>query len=135
MIPKLFDVIEGLVNSEDDTGCNGGHTVVEKRWVLKLKEYVKAEYKAEAERNRRKELEGKRRDVADMKYGLASNRLLNIPKESEVLESEGWETDGEDRLIQKFYYSNPEGGDSLIGSFIVDFKPNSAKVIDVHSNT
>lgn len=78
----------------------------------------------------------RRKAVADSLYSTADRAILEIPEETEVIESEGWETEGENRLMQKFYYGNPASNeDSKVGTFIVDFKPKSDKVADVHSNT
>lgn len=61
---------------------------------------------------------------------------FDIPEECEVVGHEDWETDGEDRLIKKFYWGEQidYDGASRIGSFIVEFEPNSDKIIEFHSN-
>lgn len=71
---------------------------------------------------------------ADEAFSEASHELLEIPDDCEVIDSDGWETE-DDSLIRRFYYSNPDGGDSLVGSFRVVFKHDSDRVVDVYSNT
>lgn len=86
-------------------------------------------------RVKREHLRQLRCSEADYQFGIAKPNILNIPEDSVIVDNESWEGDGADRLIKKFYYSNPIAtNDSLVGTFIVDFKPNSAVVFDVHSN-
>jgi len=81
-------------------------------------------------------LEVRRKTIADKKFDEATKEILDIPEECDVEGSERWETDG-DKLLKKFYYTNyiDNAGNSLVGVFVVEFKPNSATVVDVHSNT
>jgi len=74
--------------------------------------------------------------VADNLFGLANTERLNIPEDSTVVDHDGWESNGNDSLIKKFYYSAPNAtDDSLIGSYIVNFKKNSKIAIDFYGNT
>ena len=100
-----------------------------------LKEAITWE-KSKKEMQEKAQLEHKRRTIADSLFEKADAKELEIPEDSEVVDHEGWEGNGEDSLIKKFYYTAPNGDDdSLIGSFIVDFKKNSKIAIDFHSNT
>ena len=76
-----------------------------------------------------KKLEADRLHAANLAYEGAE---LDVS----VVDSDGWQTDGPDRLIRKFYYENPNDpkGDSLSGLYIVDFVRGTAKIEDVHSN-
>jgi len=131
---SLKELVEGLVNSKDN--CSYDLIVVEKKWVDKLKKYIDDMEKAEHKQLKEQDLEKKRIDIADKLFAEATPAQLEIPEDCEVIEPEGWEHDGDGRLIQKFYYTNPVAGeDSLVGTFIVDFKKGSDKVEDVHSNT
>lgn len=57
-------------------------------------------------------------------------------KDVVVLDSDGWETDGDDRVIRRFYYENSEdpSGDSLAASFCVNFKKGTDKVKEAYPN-
>jgi len=57
-------------------------------------------------------------------------------KDVVVLDSDGWETDGPDRLICSFYYENSEHpeGDSIRASFCVNFKAGTDKVKEAYPN-
>ena len=76
-------------------------------------------------------------DFADDCFSNASKELLDIPDESEVIECDGWEDDGDDRLTRKFYYDDPMKceGESKIGTFVVVFDDNSTMIADCYSNT
>jgi hypothetical protein len=77
-----------------------------------------------------KALQDARHAAADRKFETANLDGVTVN------DTEGWETDGPDRLIRKFYYEDEEHpeGDSRSASFIVVFKPNTAKVTDSHAN-
>lgn len=100
-----------------------------------LKEAIEFE-KAHTRMKQDEELRYKREFVADALFVLADTKKLNIPEDSIVVDHERWEDNGKDSLIKKFYYSAPNVTDnSLIGSFIVNFKKNSKIALDFHSNT
>lgn len=40
---KLLEMIRGLVDSADNSGCCDGLTVVEEKWVEKLENYLQKE--------------------------------------------------------------------------------------------
>jgi len=82
-------------------------------------------------------LRHRREDLAD-KYYEKDKELRALG----ILDSDGWELDGEDRMIRKFYYDAENIGeaeffttDSLCGSYIVDFESGKARVKDTHINT
>ena len=56
----------------------------------------------------------------------------------ECVDSEGWQYDGEDVFLNKFYYQDKEDthedAPSLSATFIVRFKKSSTKVIEKHVN-
>lgn len=133
----LEQMIQGLVDSENNCIYNGvKSTVVSKKWVKELQKYREGLIEARQIQGKAELLKAEREVIADEEFAKASYKILDIPKESHVEESDRWETDGDDKWLKKFYYTNPDGSnDSLVGTFIVDFKPNSATVADVHSNT
>jgi hypothetical protein len=96
---------------------------------------VIAQEESYKEMRRQEKLRYDREFIADYQFGKASKAYLQIPNNTEVVEHDGWENDGGNRLIKKFYYSNEKWETSKVGSFIVDFKHNSVKVESVHSNT
>jgi hypothetical protein len=134
---KINDILENLVISADDTGCHKNLTVVEKKWVIEIEEYLKTQEEQEREQEKKRLLRDVRAIVADKEFEKAVKEVLDIPEESEVVDVEGWEDDaGENVLTQKFYYENPVADEpSLTGTFAVEFEKDSAKVINVHSNT
>jgi hypothetical protein len=86
--------------------------------------------KAEQARRLKPALEVSRRLAADDAFGEA-----NLGRGIKVTDSDGWETDGPDRLIRGFYYESPApGDDSLKASYIVDFNPGTDQVVDAHAN-
>jgi hypothetical protein len=93
------------------------------------------EDKAYKEMKRRVGLRYEREMIADTRFERATKACLDIPNDTEVVDHEGWEYDGGDRFMKKFYYSNEEWETSRVGSFIVDFKPDSNKIESIHSNT
>ena len=135
----LEQILQGLVDGADDGFLdNSKLTVVETKWVSKIKGHLKKSKKARDKQSKRESLRAEREVKADVEFAKASKRTLDIPEEATVEESDGWELDGEDRLLKKFYYVNIAGDElnnTSIGTFVVDFKPNSVKVADVHSNT
>jgi hypothetical protein len=92
----------------------------------------KAEMEASVKSVINSDLFNKRIDNADKKF-----EQYNFKKEGvEIVDSDGWENDGRDRLIKQIFYEpiNETVDQSTSGSFIVDFKAGSVKVIDVHAN-
>jgi len=71
-----------------------------------------------------------------IKAANLSYETFDLGEDVSVVGSRGWETDGPDRLIRKFYYENQneQHDDSLEGSFIVDFFPGTSKIEDAHEN-
>ena len=53
-----------------------------------------------------------------------------------VIDSDGWETDGTDRLNRLFYYENDDDpdGDSLKATFCVLFHKGTARVKEAYVN-
>ena len=83
-------------------------------------------------RTQKHELDAARRAVADERW---ASYCFHEPLD--VLESDGWSSDGDNRLIQKFYYEyndEPSDEDSRVGSFIVEFEEDSVNVSDEHAN-
>jgi len=57
--------------------------------------------------------------------------------DAEVVESDGWETDGPDRLIKRFYWTDEycdPNEDSLTASFCVNFKKGTNEVEEAYVN-
>ena len=48
----------------------------------------------------------------------------------------GWETDGEDRLISKFYYKSLDemDSDSIVATFCVNFVPGESEIKEAYVN-
>jgi hypothetical protein len=83
------------------------------------------------------ELEEKRRIHADDALGTFNfHKGANpIGDDEEIEETGHWETDGPNRLICPIYYGDSTSRkQSKMGSFIVEFKPNSTEIIDKHAN-
>lgn len=139
-LEELFEkLINTAIHRTGETDVNG-HILVEKRWLDKIEKHFKdkkaQEKKAQCEKEKLEKLRYDREVVADDEFGKASCELLDIPDDCEVIEHERWESDEDNRLMKKFYYSNPIATQPcLIGTFMVIFKKDSAKVKDVYSNT
>lgn len=92
-------------------------------------------FRIEAEKDRQKQekLMQDREVKADDKF-----EAYNFGKEGVTIEDhDGWETDGPNRLIKKIYYLPDDGKEhdsSEMGSFIVDFKEGSVKVVEAYAN-
>lgn len=90
---------------------------------------------AEQNRHGKQKLEKERRIAADeefSEYDFHENG--DLPMGCDIIDSNGWETDGLDCLIKGFYWDNPDGGNMIKSSFLVRFKQDEAKVDDVHAN-
>ena len=48
-----------------------------------------------------------------------------------ITDTDGWQKDGPDRLIRKFYYDGMEGKASYSSVFHVEFKPGSDEIVRV----
>lgn len=128
---NLQEIIEGLINSESNEGCASGFSVVQKKWVRKLEDYLENMKREEKEKN----LANDREWVAQKRFEQSTNETLEIPDEAEIVDTDKWEHDG-DTLTRRFGYTAAVVDDeNLNGVFIVTFEKNSADVIYVHSNT
>jgi hypothetical protein len=63
----------------------------------------------------------------------AAQRRFERADVGEVAGLDGWTQDGDFYSIG-VYWENEDGGDSIFGSFGVEFKPNSTKIIDEWAN-
>lgn len=127
---ELKDIIEGLINSESDEGCDKELTVVEKKWVNQLKKYAKKINKNEMAKKNQQNDESKRQAIAERLFDNDNLDGLSY------IDSDGWCIDGDDCFIKKFYYENENdpNGDSLPATFIVRFKKGLTKVMEKHVN-
>lgn len=81
-------------------------------------------------------LESDRREAAEDKWlNYDPYEEGDIPEESEVVDVDGWETDGSDRWLRKFYRTaDVAGDDSVLMSFNIVFEKGTAKILDAHVN-
>jgi len=89
----------------------------------------------------REVLENRRREFADDALGTYDfhNCEQSIGEDEEINDTGNWESDGPDHLICPVYYGDkskddPDEEGSYKGSFIVEFAPNSAEIIDKHES-
>jgi hypothetical protein len=136
---EFRNIIEGLVNSESNDGCDKGYTVVEKKWVKMLQKELDKMNRDKQERMAQEDLQLAKKDLQEER-NLRAEDLFAIDKLDglECVDSEGWQYDGEDVFLKKFYYQDEEDthedAPSLPATFIVRFKKSSTKVIEKHVN-
>lgn len=96
-------------------------------------EEEKIKYNLEADKTK---LEKDRQEAADEKWdNYDPYKEGDIPDETEIVDVEGWEKDGSDMWLRKFYRTaDVAGEDSIMMSFVVTFEKGTAKIVDAHAN-
>ncbi len=124
---NLYEAIRKLLDSKQDAG--GKFVKVEKKYLKELKKHLDNQ----DEINRVTAIRDRRYSVAEGEFGNANLNKLGLPHNANVMDSDGWETDG-DRLLKKIYYCTPDREDSCLAIFVVEFMENSLGVDNVHLN-
>ena len=132
MDSKLKAICEEILDNETDTDCDGDLTLTATSGaaIKKLRKYMKKVYEAETGGKRNKEL-------IDLREAAAQECFEKHDLDGlECVDQEGWEMDGANTFIKKFYYEDKENPNELSkpATFIVGFKKGSDKINDVALN-